>query len=323
VDPDDIMAELQARAFSVSEALSQGVSRGTLRGAVQRGELISLRKGLLVGTRTWQESSWDQRHELALRALIARHPGSFASHDSAAHLRGLPTEARNPEVDGIPVCHITRTGISRRDGWVMIHGSEVPPELVGVAKGIPASNIVRASIEQAASASIGRAAAHVDAAMRLMIQSQCGPRELREAVHDPKLRAQVRTTWHRGLDHFIGHRWVTRVRLAIKHSDPAAESYLESSSRVIIVLGDLPMPECGVPIRIGNKTYWADFCWKERGLIGEADGMGKYEIPGEREREALREQELRSAGWRIVRWGWEEAVTHPDRLLRLLSRELR
>lgn len=314
-----MLCDLDSRAFLVREALERGATKGRLRGAIERGEFLTLRKGLLVKARIWQEASWDARHEMALRGLIAAHPGSFASHDSSAHLRGLPTESMNPEVNGVPVCHITQLGNSRKSGWVTIHGSDVPAELVGTVKGIPASSLVRTSIEQAASASFARASAHIDAAMRASIQGQCGAKPLREAVHDDQLRRLTRATWNKGLDHFLGHRWVTRVRLAVKHSDPAAESYLESSSRITMILGDLPLPKCGVPIYAGGTTYWADFCWQDQRLIGEADGLGKYEIPGRREHEEVRERALRDAGWRVVRWGWEEAVTHPERLLNLLT----
>jgi len=64
-----------------------------------------------------------------------------------------------------------------------------------------------------------------------------------------------------------------------------------------------------------------DFLWPEFNVIGEADGLGKYE-PDERRStrdkvraEKRREERLGDAGYEMVRWGWEDA-NNPPRLAR-------
>jgi len=314
-----VALEVRPDAVLVRELLASGMTRNDVKRAIQRRQYIALRRGLLVDAELWKSSDASQRHEIALRGLVRSNKASFASHDSAARLLGLPTDQEPQEFDGIPICHITQPGQSRVDRWVVVHGCVVPDALVETVRGIPSSGLVRASIEQAATAYLGRAAAFIDAAMRQSIDARRGEIELRDAVRDLKLRRQVRQMWHSGLDHFVRHRWVTRVRFAVKHSDPASESYLESESRMVMILGEIPLPECGVPIRAHGRQYWADFCWKSERLIGEADGLEKYEIPGSLERQEQREAALRSAGWRVVRWGWNEAVVEPTLLLRLLT----
>ncbi len=71
-----------------------------------------------------------------------------------------------------------------------------------------------------------------------------------------------------------------------------------------------------------------DFWWPEFGLIGEFDGLGKYTreemLAGRSPAEAvvaekLREDRLRALGPRVVRWGWETAIS-PPRLADTLRR---
>jgi hypothetical protein len=66
-----------------------------------------------------------------------------------------------------------------------------------------------------------------------------------------------------------------------------------------------------------------DFLWDEYNVIGEADGLAKYQPDGRRstrdkiKAEKRREERLFDAGYEVVRWGWEEA-TDPPRLARRL-----
>lgn len=310
------------RAVLVCEALNQGITSERLRQRRLQGEILSLRKGLIVDADVWQSAPDELRHRIALEGLIRAHPGSFASHDSAARLHGLPGDREHPHYNGIPVCHITKTGQARRDGWARIHGSKVPDGLVTSIDGIRSADIVRCSIEQAATASDIRAAAFIDSGMRAYVDHIRGLLDLRDAVHDTAVRQKTLMRWHRGLDHFIGHRWVTRVRGAVIAAEPASESFLESASRINMMRAGVPKPRCGVPLHLGHTTLWLDFCWESERLIGEADGLSKYAEVEVLVREKRREEMLRAAGWTVVRWGWEEAVVHPhlmaDRIFRAL-----
>ena len=64
---------------------------------------------------------------------------------------------------------------------------------------------------------------------------------------------------------------------AISLADPRAESPLESASRGFLHEAHLPLPElqawiCGAD----GRTYRVDFLWRDRRVIGEADGWVKY-----------------------------------------------
>lgn len=69
--------------------------------------------------------------------------------------------------------------------------------------------------------------------------------------------------------------------------------------------------------------YPTDFLWDEVRVIGEADGLAKYQPDGVRttreivRAEKRREERLTDAGYEIVRWGWQDA-NDPPRLARRL-----
>lgn len=86
----------------------------------------------------------------------------------------------------------------------------------------------------------------------------------------------------------------------------------------------IPAPRTQVVIRDANGAFArVDFLWDDLRVIGEADGLTKYE-PDERRAvrdivrtEKRREERLADAGYEVVRWGWQDART-PKRLARRL-----
>ena len=100
---------------------------------------------------------------------------------------------------------------------------------------------------------------------------------------------------------------VVAVRDALRHVDPASESPFESRSRGWFLEAGIRSLEIGAPIRVGATTYWADFCDRERGVIGEADGWEKYGATAEEVQRTLRAERVRqdrlvADGWTVIRW---------------------
>jgi hypothetical protein len=95
----------------------------------------------------------------------------------------------------------------------------------------------------------------------------------------------------------------------VQLADPRAESVLESLSRLRIIDSGLPAPEPQVTILdpAGHFCGRVDFYWDEFGVVGEADGMGKYDEA----RDSLIEEKKRQ-GWIedtgliVERWGWSD-----------------
>jgi len=98
--------------------------------------------------------------------------------------------------------------------------------------------------------------------------------------------------------------------------DGRRESPLESASAVQMLRGEVPPPEVQSLVYddhglVGRVDFW----WEEFAVVGEADGLSKYDVlPGggaAAAQEALRaekrrEDRLRATDARVVRWGWAE-----------------
>jgi very-short-patch-repair endonuclease len=73
----------------------------------------------------------------------------------------------------------------------------------------------------------------------------------------------------------------------------------------------------------GNPTFIVDFFWEEFGVIGEADGLAKYDDEEERlslRAEKLRQEELEALGYIVVRWTWEDIWRRPEWVAKRLRR---
>ncbi len=296
-----------------------GLTRGRTRSAIAAGALVQVRRGFVVPTDLWEQADPRARHDLRLRAALRAYPGTWASRESAGRLVGLPVFDDGPDD---PHVHISRSGTTAREPHVTVHGNEVPDGFVDTIAGLRTTNLVRTAVELSAVPSQRRAIAVMDAAMRLMIASR-DPDDVRARVLDAAARDHARHVLDAAIGPYSRHRWVTSVRRAVASANPAAESVLESFSRVAMCDARLPEPECGVPV-VGDdgRTYWADFLWRRHRVIGEADGAAKYRQVSQLVEEKRREEALRGAGWTVVRWGWPEAVTDPQVMVRRLRAAL-
>lgn len=90
------------------------------------------------------------------------------------------------------------------------------------------------------------------------------------------------------------------------------------------------MTECGVPRPhlqrwvegASGRRYRVDFWWPDQRVIGEADGMSKYAGIDDVRQEKLREDDLRRAGWTIVRWTYQELMADPMAVMLRIQRAL-
>jgi hypothetical protein len=113
-------------------------------------------------------------------------------------------------------------------------------------------------------------------------------------------------------------RWpgVQRAERGLLLVDGRRESWLESASVVVAAELGYPRPASQVWIHKlnGQQIGRVDFLWFELGVVGEADGMGKYlgdfdeeGSPDSTARRVLmernRERGLESVGFAVARWG--------------------
>jgi len=115
---------------------------------------------------------------------------------------------------------------------------------------------------------------------------------------------------------------IGRATRALALADARSESPLESLSRLVIPnLGlPAPTPQARIGDERGRFVARVDFGWDWLGVVGEADGLGKYD-DANRARgssalaaEKLRQERLEALGLVVVRWGWSDVTQEPGRL---------
>jgi len=233
----------------------------------------------------------------------------FTSY-SAAALHRLPLVGRWPE----EIYVMSDGPHGRRRGDVVSVARRAPLGAVRVA-GQRATPPAFTLVQLARHAQLVQALVAADAAAMV-------PRsEGRRALITPE---QLVAEYER-LRPFHGSR---RVRPVLDRVTTLAETPLETLSRLVIEQLGFAMPvlqqHFWLPA-LGRDAY-VDFYWPDVGVIGEADGHGKYLGAGSADgaaqrviEEKQREDELREQSNGFARWGWSDAW-HPARLEAILLR---
>src|SRR5436305_15134139 len=92
---------------------------------------------------------------------------------------------------------------------------------------------------------------------------------------------------------------------------------------------ELPAPDLQVPLGVDDDGYPAgivDFYWEEFGVVGEADGLVKYdedEHPLSLRAEKLRQEALEALNFIVVRWTWDDIWRRPDWVMMRLRRAMK
>lgn len=118
----------------------------------------------------------------------------------------------------------------------------------------------------------------------------------------------------------------TGARAAIRLADGRRESVLESRSAVVFDRYDVPPPAPQVVLLDHDGRFVArtDFAWLEYGVVGEADGAGKYAddpmraFRAEKDRQAA----IEALGLVVVRWDWRHLHGDPPEVVRRVLRAL-
>ena len=118
---------------------------------------------------------------------------------------------------------------------------------------------------------------------------------------------------------------IRRAREAVARLDELAESPLESISRLRILESRLPRPclQRNIFDSAGRWLARTDFLWDVAGVVGEADGLEKYDDIASQplRREKVRQELLERAGLGVVRWDWPDAAD-PARLVARIAAAL-
>ena len=82
----------------------------------------------------------------------------------------------------------------------------------------------------------------------------------------------------------------------------------------------LPEPRLQVPLHDADGLIGVvDMLWDDLFVVGEADGLIKYDSRGVLIREKHREDRIRALGFGVVRWTWRELFEAPDAIARRIT----
>lgn len=272
--------------FSTAEAEARGISRHDLATMCRRGLIWRVARG-------WYSSRVDGRrdeHHLLRTAanLRLQGPSAVVCRQSAVLLHGLPLVRT-----GLEVVELSKAGAGHgrtREG-VRLSLLTLPPErCVEVEMPIVGGT---ATIVDPASAIVGTAmTANPLAAL---------------AAGDEALRVGACTreqiAW--SLEHYRGCRGIEAARQVLRHLEPRHESPGETLMGVILRDGRWDV-DPQVEVRANGRLYRLDFALRQHRVAIEFDGEVKYTGPEVMEAQLRREEDLRSAGWVIVRFVWAD-----------------
>jgi hypothetical protein len=287
--------------FTLRQVAQWGVSRPEVLALQRRGYVQRIRHGAYCLASSWELAKNDEalhRRILALSAMAGMSQPVYACGPFAAELHQLPLPSREPALvdlvrDSRRDTRPAQSGVQPRNRLegVRIVSRNLTGEIVTSAAGVPVVGVAATAM----TASVGLAdeyrVALFDAALRL------------EATHD-ELKE-------------IGSRWIstkgmTNASDLVDLARVGAESPLESISRIRLVNRGLPEPVLQQDFHdsrgfIGRVDMW----WPDWRVIGEADGLTKYDDAQILRQEKIREDRLRALGLIVVRWTWNEMWDFP------------
>jgi very-short-patch-repair endonuclease len=96
--------------------------------------------------------------------------------------------------------------------------------------------------------------------------------------------------------------------------DPDSGSVLESLCRVLLAGAGLAPEDTQRVIRTRTGVWIGrvDFAWPSARLVVEVDGFAFHSDRAAYRRDRRRGNALQRAGWLVLRFSWEDVVTHPE-----------
>jgi hypothetical protein len=289
------LAASQGGVFTRAQAMDAGYRAPELRALTGvGGAWVVVRRGVYADRDTWDAlDAYAGRPTARARAAhLTIDVDHVLSHDSAAHLWGLPVALARSDL-----VHITRPGVwgSRTEHGIKHHLAMRPPPVETVA-GLPATGLARTAMDLAREHGIDCGTAAADRAMRWGVI----PDDFAEVID--------------GMKSWPG---VTRCRRAATLADPGADTPGETLARLMVLELGLGVPETQFPVPIADGIAWCDLRLGRH--IIEFDGRRKYrnvgqggDATGSPEHvvwaEKVRERDIAAHGLGISRVFWDDCI---------------
>jgi hypothetical protein len=232
--------ELTRRPFTIEEARRAGLERWHLEGASWRR----------LGPEVYAWAGLGDSPAITLAAAALRLPvGTVFSGLTAAWLHGLDVQPCEPIDVTVPI----NGGISGRAG-ICVHRSSVSKREITTKHGLPTTTIERTLADLCLNLCLTEVVVLADTALHRRLTSISRLSVIAER--------------------FAGYPGVTALREVIGHSEPAAESPMETRLRMLLVLAGLPRPAAQKSIhdKWGRFLGRPDLYYPDRKLGLEYDG---------------------------------------------------
>lgn len=269
---------------------ADGVGHREIKARLARKELVQLRPGMFADGAAYDMLTDAGRHALLVAAAQKRiRRATVASGASWLILHGVSV------LSPMHVVTLTATrGHPKQYDGLVVQVAELPRHHVMNGLDVPSTVVARGVLDVARLGSQAEGLVAADSALHVMA---CSKEELLAMSLECR-------EWPGGI----------QAERVCNLSNGQAESAGESLSRIMFLEHGIPMPELQQWITTGTDPpdYRVDFLWRDKRVIGEFDGQGKYDDPLEKVREKAREERLRAAGYIVVRWTWDDVMTDPD-----------
>ncbi len=264
------------------DLLAAGLTRRRLGRRVEQGQLRALTPHLFTDRAEPAPDEALRSAAIGLQAVV--------SHTSAALLWGL-------ELAATPDCRTLTVGRDRsRAGraGVLVRRADLADDDHVERDGLRLTTVLRTILDLCRSLPLAHAVAVTDSALR---------------TRRVTLKAlQVALC---GLPAGRGRGQVARVLALV---DALSGSVLESLARVVLALAGLRPPQSQLAVYTAGDLLIGrvDFAWHAARLIVETDGFAFHADRQSYRQDRRRGNALVVAGWRVLRFSWEDVVAHPD-----------
>jgi very-short-patch-repair endonuclease len=279
-------ASANGGVFYRDEALALGMSSRTIDRRVAAGHFLSVGAGVLA------LPGIAHNPESLLRAATVALDGT-ASHQSAGRLHGLHGLGDTVIAVSVPIRR------SNRFLTVTVHQlTDLEKGDVMVIRGIPTTDPTRTAIDLAAVLKERDLADIVDQIVRMGLSTY-------EAI-SRRLEELAR----RGKPGVVNLRTILARRVDGQEN---TESSLESRLTAILVGAGLPAPVVQFrPAWLRYVSGRVDLAYPEARLIVEGDSRRWHDSPEAFQLDRRRDNLAQLAGWRILRFTWDDITKHAD-----------
>ncbi len=277
--------------FTTEDLVRLGISDEVLSRRLSTGEWERAHRGVfnVCGhPRTFRQQ--------LMAAVRFNGEGAVASHRAAATLWGLPGFGRHPVVE------LSKPrGRSQRKAYGWVHGSLVLPEThVTTNDHIPVTEPARTVFDLAGTAHPLRVARALDNALAMRLTSMA---RLRAVFADLAGQGRRGTVVMRELLEARGAGYL------------APNSELEALARRVLGAAGLPEPRFEANLGDDEWVGRVDVLFEQARLVIELDSRRHHSVLSDHARDRRRDNRLMAAGWRVLRFTWEDLTERPAEVI--------